>query len=357
MTVKQLCQPAAARLSMLSAVNKTAITLLKVAFPTVLLAWLVYQAHKSDPDTLQRFIEQPKNWPLLTLGLLACFAAVLLSFIRWHLLVHCLGIPFRLPDAFRLGFIGYLLTFVSFGSVGGDLFKAFFIAKERPERRTEAITSIFVDRVVGLYALLLFTSVSVALILRNRQDDELQVLALACWGLAAVASVGVAVVMSNKFSLRWLAYYLRRFNWICAVILRLDFALRMYRSRWKTLVAAIGISVASHTLFATTIFLAARSVLSVECPSWAQHLVMWPVAGAASALPIAPGGLGTFEAILSYLYKITALPAVPLGDGLIIALLFRAMTFIVAGVGFVLYWARRGQIQAAIHEADSIGHA
>ena len=335
--------------------NKTAIILLKISFPVVLLVWLIYQAHKSDPDTLRWFIEQPKDWPLLTLALTACLIAVLLSFIRWHLLVRCLGIPFRLPDAFRLGFIGYLLTFVSFGSVGGDLFKAFFIAKEQPDRRTEAITSIFVDRVVGLYTLLLFTSAAVALIIRNRQSDELQVMASVCWGLAAVATIGVAVVMSNRFSLRWLAHYLQRFHWARAVIPRLDFALRMYRFRWKTLVAAIGISVASHTLFATTIYLTARSVLAVKCPSWAQHMVMWPVAGAVSALPIAPGGLGTFEAILSYLYKTIAIPAVTLGNGLIIALLFRAMTFIVAGLGFVMYWARRRQIQEAIHEADSFG--
>jgi uncharacterized membrane protein YbhN (UPF0104 family) len=122
-------------------------------------------------------------------------------------------------------------------------------------------------------------------------------------------------------------------------------------------VAAVGISVISHVLFATTIFLAAWSVLSVACPSWGQHLVMWPVAGAASALPIAPGGLGTFEAILSYLYKTIAIPKVALGNGLIIALLFRAMTFIVAGLGFVMYWTRRRQIQDAIHEADSFSHA
>jgi uncharacterized protein (TIRG00374 family) len=340
---------------LLPTVNKTAITLLKIAVPVALLVWLIFQAHKSDPNTLQRFIEQPKNWPLLTAALLACFMGVIFSFVRWHMLVNCLGIPFRLPDAFRLGFIGYLLTFVSFGSVGGDLFKAFFIAKEQPERRTEAIASIFVDRVVGLYTLLLFTSVSVALIIRNRQNDELQVLATACWGLASVATIGVAVIMSKKFSLRWLAFYLRRYHWVYAVILRLDFALGMYRSCWKTVVAAIGISVVSHMLFATTIFLAARSVLSAECPSWAQHLVMWPVAGAASALPIAPGGLGTFEAILSYLYKTTAIPTVQLGDGLIIALLFRAMSFSVASMGVVMYWTRRRQIQTAIHEADSFG--
>ncbi len=60
------------------------------------------------------------------------FCAVSLTFVRWYLLVRALGLHFRLLDAFRLGFLGYLFNFVSVGSVGGDLFKAIFIAREQP---------------------------------------------------------------------------------------------------------------------------------------------------------------------------------------------------------------------------------
>ena len=38
------------------------------------------------------------------------------------------------------------------GSVSGDLFKAYFIAKEQ-SRRTIAVATIFLDRIVGLVAL------------------------------------------------------------------------------------------------------------------------------------------------------------------------------------------------------------
>ena len=86
------------------------------------------------------------------------FCAVSLTFVRWYLLVRALGLNFRLLDAFRLGFLGYLFNFVSVGSVGGDLFKAIFIAREQPGRRTEAVATVLVDRVVGVYALVLLTS-------------------------------------------------------------------------------------------------------------------------------------------------------------------------------------------------------
>ena len=68
-----------------------------------------------------------------------------------------MALPFRIRDAFRLSFLSYLLNFVSVGSVGGDLFKAFFIAREQPGRRTEAVATVVVDRIVGLYGLLLVT--------------------------------------------------------------------------------------------------------------------------------------------------------------------------------------------------------
>ena len=334
--------------------KKTVATLLKIAFPIAILVWLIHQANKHDPGALHRYWAQPKNMPLLATAFAACFVGVLLSFVRWYLLVRSQGIEFRLRDAFRLGFVGYLLQFISFGSVGGDLFKAFFIAKEQPRHRTIAITSIFVDRVVGLYTLLLLTSVAVAWMLRNHADAGLQRTAHLFWGVATMGTVVVLMVLFSRFSIKRFAYPVERIRWARDIVLSLDDALRMYRASRGTILAAIAISVASHTLFATTIFLAARSVLSSHSPSWGQHMVMWPIAGAASALPLSPGGLGTFEATLKYLLTQVATPTVGEGESVIIPLLFRFMTMIVSAVGFLLYWSSRQQIQAAMRDAEEI---
>ena len=95
--------------------KNTVATILKAAFPIAILFWLIHQANKHDPGALSRYWEQPKNIPLLVASFVACFVGVLLSFVRWYLLVRSQGIEFRLRDAFRLGFVGYLLQFVSFG--------------------------------------------------------------------------------------------------------------------------------------------------------------------------------------------------------------------------------------------------
>ncbi|MEL7263559.1 MAG: hypothetical protein AAFP69_01945, partial [Planctomycetota bacterium] len=46
---------------------------------------------------------------------------------------------------FRLGAIGFLFSFVSPGSVGGDLFKAVFLARRARGKTTECFASVFAD--------------------------------------------------------------------------------------------------------------------------------------------------------------------------------------------------------------------
>ena len=88
------------------------------------------------------------------MALVCCLAATIVTFFRWYLLVWALDIPFRVQDALRLGFIGYLFNYVAPGAVGGDLIKASMIAREQTSRRLAAVGTVFLDRVIGLMSLL-----------------------------------------------------------------------------------------------------------------------------------------------------------------------------------------------------------
>src|SRR5438132_5726109 len=50
-------------------------------------------------------------------------AGVLLTFLRWYVLVRAQKLPFTLPDAFRLGLVGFFCGIFLPGSIGGDLAK------------------------------------------------------------------------------------------------------------------------------------------------------------------------------------------------------------------------------------------
>ena len=138
--------------------KKALLNLLKIALPAALIWWLL---SRIEPQQLEMLQTRPKNWTLLGLAFAMSFAAVSITFLRWWLLVCTLGLTFRIRDAFRLGFLCYLLNFVSVGGVGGDLFKAVFIAREQPGKRGHAVATVLVDRIVGLYSLLLVAAAAI----------------------------------------------------------------------------------------------------------------------------------------------------------------------------------------------------
>src|SRR5207253_1649802 len=71
---------------------------------------------------------------------------------RWYFLVRAQDLPFTLPSALRLGLIGFYFNAFLPGAVGGDIIKAAFIAREQ-SRRTVAITTVIMDRLIGLCGL------------------------------------------------------------------------------------------------------------------------------------------------------------------------------------------------------------
>ena len=68
-------------------------------------------------------------------------------------------------------------------------------------------------------------------------------------------------------------------------------------------------------------------------------------------MPITPGGLGSFELALSYMYDLLSKPDAQ-GRGILIALLVRLSIILVAGVGVFFYWHNHREVQQLLHEAE-----
>src|SRR6266571_7416755 len=95
---------------------------------------------------------EPIHTGPLILATVIYLAGVLLTFVRWFILVRAQELPFTLSNAMRLGSIGLFFSTFLPGSVGGDIIKAAFIAREQ-SRRTVAVATVIIDRVIGLCGL------------------------------------------------------------------------------------------------------------------------------------------------------------------------------------------------------------
>jgi uncharacterized protein (TIRG00374 family) len=328
------------------AVVTPALRFLKFAIPVAIIVWLVASV---DRDQLSRLWLRDKNWPLLTAGFALAMAAICLSFLRWYLLVRTLGLPFRLSDAFRLGFLGYVLNFVGAGSTGGDLFKAVFIAQQQTGRRTEAVATVMADRVVGLFALLLVTSVAVFVSDVSRAAPVVRAIcSLTLW--ATVAAAGFALLLLTPlFGHGRLAAALGRIPKLGSILEKLLLVVRVYREKQGTLALIVGMSLGVHALLPLALYLAAVSIFD-HAPTLAEHYVIVPMSVVAGALPFTPAGLGTFELAMESLY--TLVPAEASGDGIILALIYRMMTILVAAIGVVYYWSSRREVAQLLQEAE-----
>lgn len=164
--------------------------LLKFLVPAAIIGWLIWSI---QPEQWAELREQDKDFARLGVALVLALLALATSYVRWGLLVRCQGIPLSMLEAFRLGAIGFLLSFVSAGSVGGDLFKAIFLARRSPGKRVEAVASVFVDRGSGLLGLLIIFSLALLLAPPVAEADDRETLRQIGRGATLLMAVGLAL--------------------------------------------------------------------------------------------------------------------------------------------------------------------
>jgi uncharacterized membrane protein YbhN (UPF0104 family) len=246
-----------------------------------------------------------------------------------------------------------LLTFVSLGSVGGDLFKAVFVAKEQPGRRAEAVATVVLDRVIGLY--MLFVLATVAILATNQLHSPVEQIAVICKGTlacTALGAAGIAVLLIPGVTQGAFSSFLQRLPRLGPLFGKLLGAIRIYRRKPGMLALACALSVVIHSLSTIGIWLVARG-LPGEVPSLADHFVIIPLAMVTGVLPLPVNGLGAFEAVVAFLYQRVPVDlAVAEGRGLVVSLGYRAITILIAMIGVCYYLASRREVAAVLEEAE-----
>ena len=241
------------------------------------------------------------------------------QYIRWWMLVQALGLPFRLRDAFRLGMVGTFYNTFLPGSIGGDIMKAYFIAKGEPQRKAAAVATVVADRLLGLFGLLLFGgAVGGSFWLAGdpninhpEKGAPLRVIIVVCGALAAIGALSYSVIAllpptaKQRFAGRLAK--IRRFG---PTLSELWFTAVQYGQRPLVVLKGIGLSAVAHTLMMFSFHYAVR-VFPVDAAvgTLPQHFVILPIGYIFQALVPLPGGLGFAELSFGGLYELIGLAA------------------------------------------------
>jgi len=231
----------------------------------------------------------------ICLSLVLTWLMVILGVIRWRMVLKIQGIHLPLSRATAISFISQFFSSFMLGSTGGDLIKAYYAARETHHKKTEAVVTVFVDRLVGLWTMLFFAglmmlpnlkllpghigfSAIVALIL-GMLFSSTAVLYLAFWG-------GV----SRRFPRA--RVWLRRLPKGELLERSLD-SCREFGKHKAFLFKSILISLVINTLVVFQVIILAKG-MGLDISTMALFLIV-PVVICISALPITPGGLGVRE--------------------------------------------------------------
>ncbi|MBI4577438.1 MAG: flippase-like domain-containing protein, partial [Planctomycetes bacterium] len=124
--------------------------------------------------------------------------------IRWWLLLRAMDLSPTGGEVVSLTLVGAFFNSFMPGAVGGDLVKAYYVARDRHGKRTAAVTTVLVDRFLGLFSLIL---VAMTAMLANAVEiagnAALQPLAWAVVGVIAGVSF-LGLVFFGMHRLPWL---------------------------------------------------------------------------------------------------------------------------------------------------------
>ncbi|HEY7312141.1 MAG TPA: lysylphosphatidylglycerol synthase transmembrane domain-containing protein [Gemmataceae bacterium] len=300
---------------------------------------------------------KPIHTGFLLAAALIYICAALLTFVRWYVLVRAVELPFRVFDAIRLGLVGLFFNAFLPGSVGGDIVKAAFLAREQ-DRRTVAVATVIMDRLIALWALVWFVALSGSLFwLMGQLEGPVAPRSKgAVVGALVIVGVSVAGWLLLGLLPSWRAVRfagrLERLPRVGTSAAEFWRAMWMYRCRQGAVAAVMVLSWVGHIGFVCAFWCGANVLWSAELgpiPSLAEHFVFVPMGLVVQALVPTPGGAGGGEWGFSKLYEVFGGSEV---NGALGSLVLRVITWVSGLVGYLVYFRMNKQSSTA-REPDS----
>jgi uncharacterized protein (TIRG00374 family) len=276
------------------------------------------------------------NWPLLCTGIFLYFVCLLLCTIRWKILLVAQNVNLSFPRTLVLYFIGHFFSSFMPGATTGDLIKAIYVARETTDRKTEVVSTVFIDRIIGLIGLIILTVVIMVLRMKFFLAYRETKIALLFNIVMLIGAIGGLFVVFRHNLLEHWAFFARleERTTLGKIIRKAYNAFHVCINHPGVLQKTVIISVLNHVFFISCAYLIGMA-LRVDM-TYVDYLTVFPVINAVAALPVTPGGLGMREGAAIFLLAALKVPA---ASALALSLLIYLGVLFWALVGGAVYMA------------------
>lgn len=324
------------------------IQALKIVFSLGLILWLV-ESGKLNFKALAVLLQPQYLIP----GFLLIGCNMFLTSERWRMLLKTQNYFLHSWNAFRMTMIGIFFNFAVPGGVGGDLVKAFYFTKDHKDQtdsRMVAATSVLMDRVLGLYAMIIMALSAMIFDWHHVQaNDSLRMLWTAILVLFITSTLGFILVFSQKIYQRgFLKKVLMKLP-LHSKTVRIYETLHLYGRRYRYLFSSVLISLLGQSFSILFLILVGTASGLAEEMKWSTYFLVAPLGFMATAIPVSPAGVGVGQAAFYFLFNLYTGHATDLGPTVITAL--QVAQFIFGLLGAAFYMQRKEKVPYEVEQS------
>jgi len=306
---------------------------------TLFLLWWIFR----DPTKRASMAEAIRTADFIWLlpGVVAVGIAFLLQTERWRQLLKVQGIHLTWLRTWRITMIGGFFNLFLLGATGGDVVKIFYAIKETASKKSAALLSVLVDRMMGLVAL-----VAVTIFICSFRLNELLAhpftqammgtLALIMGGMLGMIIFGFLVDRLNlsRFIPTWLPMHGR--------IMEVSQAFSVYARDLRVLAITFALSVPAHFCNFLAYYFAARAFGAFAGKGGVMDIFsVMPMINTIAALPISLSGMGVREGLFEKAFnELFGTPA--------------SLAVMISMTGFLItvFWGLMGGIVYLLHRPE-----
>lgn len=294
----------------MKSLRQIASMLARLGIALAVMVWLLRKMGVANlGQTLRQCADQ---WYWLVAALLLSLIPLLLCVIRWKMILDAQNMRLAWPRITSIFFIGLFFNSFMIGPTGGDLVKAYLTARETHHKKTEAVSSIFIDRIVGLLSLAAIVAFMILLrwdfFMSNPETRKVTLPVLGvCTALLGGGTLAFSVHLFETFP------FLKRLTVhpllgkIAVVVEKVYNAFYVCRQHPRLLAQICLYSITLQVVFVGVAALVGKA-LGLAIP-FMDYMMFCPMIGLISAIPVTPGGLGIREGASVHLWAVLAVAA------------------------------------------------
>jgi len=236
-------------------------------------------------------------WPWLVMSVILCAVCLWIGVGRWKIILDAQGLKMAWSRVFCISVIGQFFNSFMFGSTGGDFARAYYAAKETHHKKTEAVATVVIDRMIGMVVLNLIAGVMlVARFNFYLKHWATHLPALVMAGMIFATIAALFVVFNIRIFKGWPIFrFIEHHPTLGPLSRRLLISIYLYHRRTKILLKTALLSLAIQAIFIMQCYCLGKS-LHINI-SIIDYFTIIPLIMSIAALPITPGGLGIREGL------------------------------------------------------------